>query len=171
MSQKIVKRFASYLKFREAELAIDNLEKAYGILLPPIYKSFIQEFEGIYGDVYLDSNGELTTLTYYKYEMNGADILFEDFMNVEEVLMYAKNCDTWVENNVIPISNHSHGGTILLGVGPNNSDKLFYEHDRGQVLIEENIFSFLRNLTFVLNISSINHLYKNWGEDFWRVRN
>jgi hypothetical protein len=40
------------------------------------------------------------------------------------------------------------------------------------IFLSKNIFEFIQNLRGILLYDSINfsQLYRNWGEDFWRVR-
>ncbi|WP_010517971.1 SMI1/KNR4 family protein [Croceivirga radicis] len=170
--ESIRKHFANFLKYRSEVLSVQGLEDEHGFKLPPVYKSFITQFEGVFGDVYMDSQEELQTLTYYEYySEEGENLFFEDFLPVDNIFKYQSNSDSWVEHGVAPITEHSHGGTILLGIKENNLDKLYFEYERGLVLIEENIYSFLRNLKFTFEYSeSKEKLYKKWGEDFWRVK-
>lgn len=165
----IKKEYAGFLKFGNAKHRIEALEEKYEFYLPPIFKAFVTNFSAIHGDVIMTSSSQIHTLTYYSYSIEGRDVLFEDFMEIENVFKYRNNSENWIENGVVPITLHSHGGTILLGVKQENSDKLFYEHDEGQILIEDNIFSFLRNLNFVCTENiDFEGIYKKWNENFWR---
>lgn len=161
------KKFADFLKFRDTPLKFEDSEQEFDLKLPPIYKSFMSNFEGIYGDIIRNQEGELETLSYYQYvNKDGNDILFEDFLEIEKVFENHRNSDTWVANGVIPISSHSHGGTILVGYHISNMDKLYFEYDRGLELIEQDIFSFLGNLIFISE-SDDNKIVKKWGQDYW----
>ena len=159
------------MKFRESPLQTEDYEQELGLSLPPIYKSFITQFEGVFGDIIQNQRGELETLTYYQYlNREGEDLMFEDFLPIVEMFNNHKNSDSWVENGVIPISSHSHGGTILLGIHSSNMDKLFYEHDRGLEFIENDIFSFLRNLTFIMEQTvEKDKVIKKWDKEYWQV--
>ena len=170
----IKKRFADFLEFRKSEINIEDLEKQYNCLLPPIYRSFVSTFEDVLGDVYITQKEELKTLTYFRYKsatLSFEEILLEDFMKIEAVFECHRNNDFWIENEVFPITLHSHGGGIVVGAGSSNLDQLFFEHDSGLVWIEENIFSLIKNLEFV-QIPDINFksVYKIWGEDYWRLK-
>lgn len=169
------KRYATFLKYRKESFPVDKFEHEYGLELPPMYRLFVSQFEGLSGEVYMDELGVLQTLTYYEYKskvLAGQNLFFEDFIPIENTFRYSRNSDSWIENGVVPISQHSHGGTILLGIQKNNLDKLYFEYERGVVFIEDNIYSFLRNLSFVLDYSgSVERLYKNWNEDFVGLNN
>lgn len=165
---------ATLLRFRRTELRIEDIESTYGFSLPPVFRSFILTFDDLRGDIYRDPDGTLQTLTYFEYHarlLNGRNLMFEDFMEVESMFKYCKNSDVWEENGAIPITSHSHGGTILLGISGEKTDNLFFEHGNGLQFIEENVYSFVKHLYRVLSYNGdTSRLYKKWGEDFWRVR-
>lgn len=142
---------ASFLIIRKTNIDISVLEEKYRLQLPPIYKSFIQCFEDVLGSAYKDKEGELHTLSYFKYyakKLDYEDLMFTGFMDVKEVFKNHKNTDTWVKNGLIPISEHDHGGVILVGIKENNLDKLFFEYSNGIQYIEKDIYSFVTNLTY-----------------------
>ncbi|KAF9660122.1 SMI1/KNR4 family protein [Tenacibaculum sp. ZH5_bin.1] len=152
------KDYATFLKFRKESLSLDLLEQEFNLRLPPIFRAFVQNFEGIIGDVYLDENNELQTLTYYKYEaheIKNMDLMFTDFLDIEQVFESYNNNDIWFDNGVVPITEHDHGGTILLGIREENQDKLYFEYSNGLEYIENNIFSFLKNLKFVFDYDEV----------------
>ena len=163
---------ARALKFSDEIPDLSKLEIEFNMKIPPVYKSFISNFKGIRGDIIkLNAEAELQTLTYYVYIKDGIDTLFEGFMKIGDSLKWRKNSDSWIENNVMPIGQHSHGGCILVGVNSDNSDKIYYEHDSGVEPIESNIYSFLRNLEFVLvDNYKLETIFKNWGDEFWRIK-
>ncbi len=166
------RKFADFLFFRKNAIELSELEHKYGFLIPPIYRSFISAFETINGDVLQLKSGELVTLTYYRFlDETGKDLAFEDFMDIEDSIDNRNNTEEWIENKVIPISNHSHGGTILVGYSPENMDQLFFEHDEGLEPIADNIYEFLKDLDFVINQDfSSSFIYKKWGESFWQIK-
>lgn len=159
------------LIFRNDLINLTGLENKIGIKIPPIYRSFIKNFDGILGEIVLDdSKNELQTLSYYIYKKkDGEDILFEDFMPIDQSLINFDNSDSWIENKVMPIGNHSHGGGILVGIGVSNTDKIYYEHGNGIELIEPDIFSFIKNLIFLENDEiETKGIYKGWKDEYWR---
>ena len=83
------------------------------------------------------------------------------------------------QQEVIPIACTSGGHELLmLGIGKENADKVYYfaryEEERLK-LVADNIFEFFKDYyikidEFYLNGTPLSNLYRNWGEDFWRVR-
>jgi hypothetical protein len=71
---------------------------------------------------------------------------------------------------------------FMIGINDDNKDKIYVESsDQSFIigerfsLISDNIFDFVRNLAFIIkeDIGSgviPSQLYRNWNEDFWRVR-
>lgn len=166
--------FANYLKFREVSIDLSILEEKYSLKLPPKFKSFVQNFEGVLGDVYLNWHGDLQTFSYCKYyahKLDNEDLQFTGFMQIEEVFESFTSSDSWIENGLIPISEHDHGGCILVGIREENQDKLYFEYSNGIEYIEVDIFSFIKNLSLEMEYKeNLNDVYKNWGEKFWRLR-
>ena len=79
---------------------------------------------------------------------------------------------------IIPIAYGPGGELLMLGVGENNADKIYYfvRHlDEYLKEISDNIFEFFKNYhieideTYLAGIP-IEKLYKNWGDKFWKVR-
>ncbi len=165
---------ASLLRFRRTDLRIEDIENTYGFSLPPVFRSFVLTFDDLRGDIYRDAEGNFQTLTYFEYHarlLGGRNLMFENFIELENMFKYCKNSDVWEENEAIPITSHSHGGTILLGLSGDKTDKLFYEYGNGLQFIEETVYSFVKRLNCVIDYDGdTSRLYKNWGEDFWRVR-
>lgn len=85
---------------------------------------------------------------------------------------------------MIFISHHTTSDALLLGIGKHNQDKLFIYSELdfdGAPYFAENIFDFLFKCRIVeyhddeylydkIRKVETKRLYKNWGEDFWRMR-
>ena len=159
---------------RKSILDLNALEEQHGLILPPVYRSFISRFYDLSGQVFQGADGEHDTLSYFEYDarlLGGKDLFFQGFMRVEEVFKYHKNSDLWVEEGVFPITHHDHGGTIVVGIAGDKADKLYFEHGNGLEFIEEHVYSFLRHLKPVMAFEGDqSRLYQNWSEGFWRLR-
>ena len=162
-----------------SNIDVEALEAIHNITLPPLYKIFIKSF--IIGDnnilcekTILDSAYK-NAFTYFIYEPN-PDIIFSGFNEIEKALGIRHLDDTWMEKKYLPIGYCGFNGGVLLGTTESDKDKIIIEmvdlEPRFSILAE-NIFEFVRGLVLVSN-SKVDidktKLYKNWGEDFWRIR-
>ena len=70
---------------------------------------------------------------------------------------------------------------LLVGINEENKDKIFVKFgdtpfDMPHIrYLDTNIYSFLNSCEVVYSLNilgniSVSQLYRNWGEDFWRVR-
>jgi len=66
---------------------------------------------------------------------------------------------------------------ICLGINGDNLDKIFFPgnniYEDGLIKLADNIFEFCKKFTFMTDpFQNINpsNLYKNWNEDFWRIK-
>jgi hypothetical protein len=114
------------------------------------------------------------------------ELNFETFKSINSLLKFCVPEDDGIKDMIF-ISDHGSSDALLVGIGNHNQDKIFIysefndENDEGIIFFAENIFDFLSKcqiVEFHLNKHSYgqirkvenNKLYKNWGEDFWRIR-
>jgi hypothetical protein len=184
----IEKNLMNFLRFRPLPLNdkdISNYEKKYGRNLPPIFRAFSSVFEPfIMGGLFFDKkSGELETFVsdiyckeekqYYEYD---DDVMsFQEFMEPEEILRFDRNYLGW-KGDVLFIANHGYFGGLMVGISEDNMDKIYHSAGTTEVeFVANNIFEYLSKIRFVQvffdfpNLK-LNSLYKNWGEDFWRIR-
>jgi hypothetical protein len=133
----------------------------------------------VYDDQRKYTNG--MTLFVSEYKDSGYDPShFYEFDSIKEVLKNFFNDDFLkYQNDYIVIGETSWHFPIMIGINSENSDKVFvYDLDKDKlILLADSIFEYLMNikLDFSNNYNlpegkSVNDLYKNWGEDFWRVK-
>lgn len=165
------RKVADFLVFRDRYegklLDHDNLDFS----IPPIYHSFLSVFVGIRCDELLDNSiGLKKPLNYYEFHKeDGEDLFFQNFIPIEESLMGYLNSEFWMDSKVIPISNHDHGGNLVLGCGSGNMDMIYFDYSNGLEFIANNIYHFLMKLNFTEHPEYKGlKPYKNWYEDFWR---
>lgn len=115
-----------------------------------------------------------------------------DFIGLYDIVSLEESIESM--KNAFPKDDEIHGmqlaylgdcidnKALLVGIGNNNTDKIFLEcsdlFPSGERIISvaDNIFDFIKNLALVeketigLGLSTYNQIYKNWNEDFWRVR-
>ena len=168
---------------------INDFESKSGIILPPVYKSFIINFNSqhILDDKLLCYYNEQysTTLQLYDAEYKtDSRVAMHDFWELEKILTNMKNIYNQEGDEKIGIDNYiglgecSNQGILLLGIAKVNSDEIFieYHHEEPRIVkIENNIFDFLRSYNVELNLIDLpkettkENLYKRWGEKFWRL--
>jgi hypothetical protein len=83
------------------------------------------------------------------------------------------------ENDYLVIGETSWGFPLMIGINSENMDKTYvYDMDNQKMIfLADNIFEYLMSVELDFSHFSkiylgktTNDLYKNWGEDFWRVR-
>lgn len=102
----------------------------------------------------------------------------------EEVSRYQDQIDDYHSQGFIKIGYFDINDIILLGISIGNADQIWkLNGDWGDSRpyiekLSENIFDFVNcfhevilNLNLDARDIDVSHLYKNWHEDFWRVKN
>ena len=180
-----MKRGFELLPIRQIKDSIDigKIEADYSIKLPPLYRIFVETFvlgeDLIRSDKYMSSNGSLFHASYFVYEIN-KEMMFGGFNDLDKTLSLKDEVEEWSSNGYLPIGYCGFNGGIVLGTEGDKADQIILHDFDGETeftQIADNIFEFVRGL--VLESVDENHLkdnakfdqlYKNWGEDFWRVR-
>lgn len=169
-------------------LDIPKFEKDNNILLAPLYKTFISTFyvgkDKIIGEMLMHPKFgfkvDLMSMTYYP---NEKAILLYNFLGLDDIKnIYSELFSEDIEitqNNLLPIGECGMSWMLMVGLKGINADNIFLEKPDMSprfIFIAENIFEFIRGLVQEEdkfgNIGNYNfsQLYKNWDEDFWRVR-
>ena len=116
-----------------------------------------------------------STLTLKEYTIDDDELGFESFKELEEVLTFERSNRGYLENMLF-IANHGYSGGVLVGIGEKNKDKIFHNTDSTVVnFVAENIFELINKIGLIqYDFEEIpvntHRLYKNWGEDFWRLK-
>ena len=170
----------------------EQFQREFGFEVPPLYKAFISLFKigrGLMSpQIFLHPNEDLKLemgVLHYNGEHSNYIGLY-DLFSVEECIQAKNNAfdpddDIW-KLNLVPIGECFSNNILMMGVGLENRDKIYLENsnlfvgDKRLLFICNDIFEFLRNLCLKdeespgYGVRSYDQLYKNWGEDFWRVR-
>ncbi len=171
-------------------LDVELFEKGNSLKLPVLFKEFLKSFH---------INKLLTeeySLPQYRYtfgtgELNYVpkieDLFLGEMFSLEKGLevrkrLYSMADEVFIEG-YFPFGEDGTGHFILMvGIGENNFEKIYIESpdqsfQEGErfTLLANNIFEFIRGFEYVErgklnNDVSYHQLYRNWGEDFWRVR-
>ncbi len=181
----IDKNIVKVLLFRKEILDTEPLEKKYGIALPPIFKSFYSIFEPYFAfENYRTSNStelqSFTNLIYSSLKLDSYthehdEFVIDSFKELEELLTFEPSNKGYLKD-LLFIANHGYWGGLMLGIGEHNCDKIYHNSDSKIVtFLANNIFELIQKMILVHQEIDepwidINNLYKNWGEDFWRIR-
>jgi hypothetical protein len=177
------------------EVSFDHLEKKIGFKIPPLFKLYHQTFKVDIQqkDFFYDLNGEkrlFLSQNYFELGLKNAGInkfvSYEVLVNYDELLNnYLKynvpndEINFFYERRLLPICNsdryNRNGGGIGVGTQEGEVDKIILIKDASKnesLIIADNIFSFVKGMSSFVAWEDVdtNLLYKNWGEDFWRIR-
>ncbi len=171
-------------------LDVELFEKESNIKLPVLFKEFLKSFhiDKIFSEEY--------TLPQYKYTFGCGhlyylpkieDLFLGDIFSLKKGLEVRNRlydvADEVFSHGYFPFAEDGTGHFILMvGIGVTNLEKIYVESpdesfQEGErfTLLANNIFEFIRGFEYV-EIEKLsdgvkyNQLYRNWGEDFWRVR-
>ena len=160
------------------------MEEKYGIILPPIYKSFISVFKPYFAHQKVKKINKdeyqsfivpiYSSLELENYTSDDDELALESFKEVDELLTFERSNIGYLKD-LLFIANHGYDGGLLVGIGEQNKDQIF--HNADSTIIEfmaNNIFELIHHIGLVQHDFETppietSKLYKNWGEDFWRI--
>ncbi len=130
----------SALKLEDAPAYVEELEKKYGIELPPVFKAFVKTFKF----------GEFNPKPKHKIRHENSYIGYEYFNSSLEkaIQVYYDQGEIYTEPQLLPIiiSGYYHQG-ICLGIGKDNADKILLVEDFDEfTFVAENILEFISGL-------------------------
>lgn len=180
-----MKRGFELLQTRQVKDNIDigKIEADYSIKLPPLYRIFVETFvlgdDLIKSDKYITSDGSHFHASYFVYEIN-KEVMFGGFNDLDKTLSLKDEIESWSSNGYLPIGYCGFNGGIILGIQGDKADKIIlhdFDSETEFIPIADNVFEFVRGLVLVpidenqlKGNAKFDQLYKNWGENFWRVR-
>ncbi len=110
------------------------------------------------------------------------DYLFDYEKLLDEFDKYDDRIENWNREGFVQIGLMYWGDVLLLGVGNNNKDEI-WRYGNGLInthicKLDNNIFDFFSRLKSLLDLETLDELeikdpsqlYRNWGDNFWRVR-
>jgi hypothetical protein len=169
--------------FDNVDSKLIEFEKTTGLKLPNLYKvfstTFILGFNSIaietfkYQDFYLPCSGYIYSPKEY--------IGFEHFIDLEMIgnIWNDFDEDSYEKRNyMIPIGATGTSAIIFVCANLGNEDKIYFEKEGEWTFLCNNIFEFVRGVEYWTSETGqsnsvdvkFSHLYKNWDEDFWRVK-
>ncbi len=176
----------SFLESQKTYIDFKHYENIIGMEIPPMMKLFYQSFDfsksfsipefyhPIYESKYYIGDLVFEQLKKWPITLDKIDTLDEITNNWE----IKKNEKDWYTNHLLRIAQIDIGGGIYIGMQNELKDNVIldiWDSEERNIPISNNIFDFFNGLELILNEESLygykySQLYKNWGEDFWRVR-
>ena len=153
--------------------------------IPPLYQLFLNTFDvdsnQIIGEKYLDTKFGTVDSLGFRLRHNDMDISISDFFNEKDLfedLRYLESEYIWHDLKLVRIGYINIGGGVFIGVDASkNSDQIFtYFWDGGRLIYSaNNIFEFCSKLSLDTDTNRYEnvrtpHFYKNFHEDYWRVK-
>ena len=180
------------LKIRALNETIDvsKFEEDNNLLLPNIYKVFQQTYylgkdKTFFHEKYLNpSSDRLNGFMIQKFDsfFTSKAIMLNSLYSIEETMeimkmIFPKEDDVW-QQGLLLIGENDLNESFFVGINNENIDKIYWERTDLSprfIQIADNIFEFIRGISVVPNEPylgkyKLSQLNKNWGEDFWRVR-
>ncbi|MEW4923629.1 hypothetical protein [Algibacter sp. 2305UL17-15] len=178
-----------FFKSKAGNKTFDKVEEVIGFELPNYFKFFTSLYElgsnKILSHKYLNSKFKSVSdcgLVVFKPSQNeeyGFDGFFDENELINDWESYSIDSHEFLEYGLVRIANIGIGGGVFIGTKDEKRDKIYlvnWSKDEDYYLIADNIFEFSKSLifkeedSFIPQNSSYSQLYKNWGEDFWRVK-
>ncbi len=177
-------------KSNNDDFDINKIEHISNLSLLPYYSLFASCFKlGRYVlkiDKFLETKFEnIVACSSVKIENDNisGEYFFSGFFSFEELKndweSYSSNSHEYLEYGFIRIGSIGIGGGIFIGTKGDSKDKIFLVNwglDEDYIFLSNNIFEFAKSLVFMpydINFDkgiTFSNLYKNWGEDFWRLK-
>lgn len=157
--------------------------------LPKLYKLFVNCFEinsrSLLIDKFIDGDGDIVSIGSVKFQVNGdnSTTYLNNFLDHSDILQQweiAKEEIEWKKHKLLRIAllGQVGFGGLYLGCGDQNADEIWiFNSDSREkfVKVNDNIFEFIKRLEFSTDFGNLDNgeyenLYKNWDEEFWRLR-
>lgn len=160
---------------------------------PPIYKIFMETYDvgrdkrkGV--GVYIDSEDHVYNIVTMRYKGNAEDYIgLYDLLSIEESIQAMENAfeeeDEIYNMNLVPFGECFDNMLLMVGTGADNLDKVYLENtshfkgDKRFLFVADHVFEFIQRLYYEKNkarkffgVEDYSEFYKNWGEDFWRIK-
>lgn len=164
---------------------VSRLEQEFKFKLPPIFKMFASHFE--LGQFYTEKYFVPKYNDYYyivgnEYESN-KDVDCTGFFQIDKIFENKSTLqgygDEDIEKELIRIAEIGLGGSIFVGTKEDEIDTIIlsvWDREPQYKILAKNIFDFMQGMKSIpvpeeeLIDAKYSQLYKNFGEDFWRVR-
>lgn len=160
-----------------------------GILLPPVFRTFCDYFDlgTDYGNTFqkIIENDKLDGFGGFYFYRGNNHYQWEGFFSLEEIYkQYLRQyndfgrptfpCEEYFEGKLFYLGMLSSTFYVYVGTFGEAADKI-YIHDtvEGLFQVTDNIFELIHRFEYKVQDyerKDTDKIYKNWNEDFWRVR-
>jgi len=170
------------------EKKITELEICCKLELPTLFRQFVSLFKFgnelfIHDKYYVKKYDDLFSCSYQKFPSK-IDFELDSLLSLEEIFdHWEKRIGYGVEdyeNGYLRIGTINRGGAIFVGTKGNDFEKIIvniWDFDPCYFELADNIMEFIKKIEIapvdesdLIDGIVFSQLYKNWGEDFWRVR-
>ncbi|MEZ4907015.1 MAG: hypothetical protein R2771_05105 [Saprospiraceae bacterium] len=186
---ELVKQLSEVEPIMKKLISMGDLPPMFTVFLT-LYKVGYQAFS--YEKIVLNDDDMdeylLSKITMYNnVEIDGGkytgslDYIFPYIKLEEEIEKYHLKSEKWNELGFIQIGLMHYGDILLLGINNDKSDEI-WRYGQGMIgnvasKLDDNIFDFMKRLKESISYEDLedwrisqSDIYKNLGEDFWRVR-
>lgn len=174
------------------KINIKEIENQLGFNLPPIYKLFLENFEtgkgSFFNDVFLNpKQNEKYILNAPLYEpLKDNEKWFLSISNFDDIDKVANDWKSylchekeWAEFKFLKIAEIGQGGGLFISTRNEDLDTIYqvvWDWEEPYFKVADNIFELVKGFVIhdikgiIADNYNTSQLYKNYGEDFWRVR-
>lgn len=154
-----------------------NSIEDYGVELPEKYRLFIDTFNvgdnSLFSQEYFDNNyNQKRTLLLSFYEPM-EDICFVGFNTIQDSIDLKEDIEEYQTSRFLPVGYSSYNAGIVVSLEGDDKDVVYFDDPNSDDLVRlcDDIFEFVKGLELRFDKKiDVSKLYKNWGEDFWRVK-
>ena len=160
------------------------------INLPPKYIDFINCYKTgenafdkeYFLDPQINIKLPLVGISYFNQSISPEELSIDCFWSLDKVISFLENGGSketeWKDFKLLKIGDFAYpnGVGIYLSLSKNTLDEIWlvdWSGENKRIKLENNIYSFVKRFKGKLISSYSSYeskLYKNWGEDFWRVK-
>ncbi|KAB7731153.1 hypothetical protein F5984_10110 [Rudanella paleaurantiibacter] len=169
------------------QLNISSFEESNGIKLPPVYKAFIRSYKLLGDDTIINPYNfyyppQDRTRNFGDANHQNIDVLLGAFYEPVKCMelmneFYPQEDAIW-QQEVFLIGTNDMNHALLVGIGSANLDRIIIDRPDLEprfISVAEDILDLIRGFSIrpeerMLYGPKLSQLYKNWGEDFWRIR-
>jgi hypothetical protein len=156
-----------------------SYEKEKSITIPESYKEFLRRYKTGYDSLrkeycFFQNMGMNIPLVYYHYEKDNRGFSLDDFFSIDMILQGELEPELGLLR-IIPTLDQRGGGFYISVKKGENLGRIYFLlwGDSTPLYLSDDIFEFVRGIRPMFNFDTYleaKHIYKNWGEDFWRIR-